>query len=129
MCSQLASQFQLQLLLAWTKLWDQVSNKVLVFDPILTPSEKDILRRLGLETSDENLEGFYQGSQEGLTVFYLPHCPKQLLNNILWQNWNNLDSIVILGNSLSEIVSKTSDKNLNPITFVKQASELCKGES
>ena len=128
MCSQLASQFQLQLLLAWTQHWDQENTKVLVFDPILTPSEKGILKQLGLETSDENLEGFYEGSQEGLNVFYLPHCPKQLLNNILWQNWNNLDSIVVIGNSLSEIVSSTSDKNLNTISFVREASELCKGE-
>ena len=128
MCSQLASQYQLQLLLAWTQHWDQENTKVLVFDPILTPSEKGILKQLGLETSDENLEGFYEGSQEGLNVFYLPHCPKQLLNNILWQNWNNLDSIVVIGNSLSEIVSSTSDKNLNTISFVREASELCKGE-
>ena len=128
MCSQLASQFQLQLLLAWTQHWDQENTKVLVFDPILTPSEKGILKQLGLETSDENLEGFYEGSQEGLNVFYLPHCPKQLLNNILWQNWNNLDSIVVIGNSLSEIVSNTSAKNLNTIGFVREASELCKGE-
>ena len=128
MCSQLASQYQLQLLLAWTQHWDQENTKVLVFDPILTPSEKGILKQLGLETSDENLEGFYEGCQEGLTVFYLPHCPKQLLNNILWQNWNNLDSIVVIGNSLSEIVSNTSDKNLNTIGFVKEASELCEGE-
>ena len=128
MCSQLASQYQLQLLLAWTQHWDQENTKVLVFDPILTPSEKGILKQLGLETSDENLEGFYEGSQEGLTVFYLPHCPKQLLNNILWQNWNNLDSIIVIGNSLLEIVSNTSDKNLNTISFVKEASELCEGE-
>merc|ERR1712141_392079 len=55
-----------------------------------------------------------------------PHCPKQLLNNILWTNWEKLDEILILGNSISEIVASLSQNQLKTVHYLQLASELCK---
>ena len=101
--------------------------QVLVFDPILTKSEKDILRKLKIESSEENKEGCYSIYPGKSTIFYLPHCPKQLLNNILWTNWEKLDEILILGNSISEIVASLSQNQLKTVHYLQLASELCKG--
>jgi hypothetical protein len=61
------------------------------------------------------------------TLFYLPHCPKQLTNNILWANWQpetlgSIDPIsvdkpcvhglYILGNSFERITSSLPDRIL-----------------
>ena len=29
----------------------------------------------------------------------MPHCPYSLYNNVIWKNWNALDTFLILGNS------------------------------
>ena len=102
-----------------------------VFDPINTKSEENIIQLLGYEcTSKNNLEGKYVLKDEPLysgTLFYLPHCPKQLTNNILWANWQpetlgaidptSFDSrcehgLYILGNSFERITSSLPDRIL-----------------
>jgi len=44
------------------------------------------------------------------TVVYMPHCPRRLYHNVLVQNWQDLPSLCIIGNSFSEyrIKSKLS---------------------
>ena len=102
--------------------------QTLVFDPILSLSEKKILRELKINTSEENLEGCYLINSLSLTVFYLPHCPKQLLNNILWTNWDRLDKILILGNSISGIISNLLNNQLENLKYIQSASEFCHGK-
>ena len=74
----------------------------------------------------ENKEGCYL-FPEDLTLFYLPHCPKQLLNNILWTNWEQLDQILIFGNSISGIVANLTQNQLESVIYIQRASKLCKG--
>ena len=103
----------------------------IVFDPVLSSSEKKILHELKFQTSEENLEGCYlvNNSVSNLTVFYLPHCPKQLLNNILWTNWDRLDRILILGNSISGISTNLLKKQLESLKYIQSASEFCHGKN
>lgn len=103
----------------------------IVFDPVLSSSEKKILHELKFQTSEENLEGCYlvNNSVSNLTVFYLPHCPKQLLNNILWTNWDRLDRILILGNSISGICTNLLQKQLDILKYIQSASEFCHGKN
>lgn len=136
--SLVASRYQLAFLLSWIKILKTTATtpqttspdvpQTLVFDPVLSLSEKKILRELKFNTSEENLEGCYlvnSVSKSNLTVFYLPHCPKQLLNNILWTNWDRLDRILILGNSISGIISNLLNKQLENLKYIQSASEFC----
>ncbi|XP_041763253.1 SRR1-like protein [Anopheles merus] len=83
------------------------------FDPVFTPSEVDTLQHaLGETVLQENLEGKY--SVERKTLFFLPHCPKQIVNNLLWKNWypNRLPNVVLLCNSFSTVVNNAPDRLL-----------------
>ena len=110
---------------------NQTKESVSVFDPVHTPSEAKILNHLGFECNpqDNNLEGRYALKEQKLkeTLFYLPHCPKQLTNNILWANWspkslgstdpkcadnNSLLGLHILGNSFDRITYTFPDRIL-----------------
>ena len=113
-------------------LEDSLTRKsVLVFDPVHTKCEESIIQELGFECAAKanNLEGKYSLKDEDYsgTLFYLPHCPKQLTNNILWANWQpellgsaspecpddrSQHGIYILGNSFESITSSLPDRIL-----------------
>ncbi|XP_050071990.1 SRR1-like protein [Anopheles maculipalpis] len=82
------------------------------FDPVFSRSEVETLHTLGETVLHENLEGKY--SAERKTLFFLPHCPKQIVNNLLWRNWdpNRLANIVLLCNSFSTVVNNNPDRLL-----------------
>ena len=111
----------------------KLKERVEVFDPVHTKSEENIIERLGFKSisKDHNSEGKYalKDKAYSATLFYLPHCPKQLTNNILWANWNpeslgsTLDArtkishqeahgTYILGNSFERITSSLPDRIL-----------------
>lgn len=48
-----------------------------------------------------------ESSEVPSTLFWMPHCPKELYATVLESNWNssNLSNIVILGNSFESITS------------------------
>lgn len=97
------SRYQLAFLLC-TKEFCSV-NKVLVHDPIFYKSECEILRKLGLEVIVENNEGSYVTDNDGITLAYLPHCPKQLTNNFLWCNWGvKLYNCLLVCNSFTALI-------------------------
>ena len=68
-----------------------------------------MLGLLGLEALDTNCEGRFEVHDDGgdsVQLFYLPHCPKQLSNNLLWANWSaeKLRKLVVVGNSFERIL-------------------------
>ncbi len=87
---------------------------VTAYDPAFTGFERQFLRHLGISVLSVNKEGRIKAS-EGRTVFYLPHCPKQLTDNVLRANWNRdaLSRVVLIGNSFSAIVERTPDRLVN----------------
>ena len=112
----------------------QDEKAIVVYDPIHTITEQNIIRLLGFncEPREHNLEGKYSlkekdspDQSEGI-IFYLPHCPKQLTNNILWANWdrdilgnsfgsessNKLKGLHILGNSFERVTTTQPDRIL-----------------
>ena len=110
---------------------DSEQKSVLVFDPIHTKNEQKIIRQLGFDLMpmEQNLEGKYSLKEEKMsgTLFYLPHCPKQLTNNLLWANWdrqtiasidpansvdNSVRGLYILGNSFERLTSSLPDRIL-----------------
>lgn len=82
-------------------------------DPIFSTQEILLLQSLNCLVIAENLEGKYQVENEDVTIFYLPHCPKQLTNNILWKNWGTqLENIILIGNSFDSLISSTPERVL-----------------
>jgi hypothetical protein len=75
---------------------EAVSNTLQIFDPTMTILDSSICTELNITINKENKMGKYEGS--GRTLFFMPHCPYRLYCNLLWQNWNQLSNVVILGN-------------------------------
>ena len=56
-----------------------------VFDPVHTEEDLQALEALGVEPLEEE-----KGARYGIaepTLFFMPHCPRQLYNNVLWANF------------------------------------------
>lgn len=89
-------------------------NSVQFFDPVTTEKEKEILNTLNYQVLTDNKEGKYKADHQ--TLFYLPHCPKQLTNNLLWTNWNSesLKNITLISNSFKYIIEDTPERLLRP---------------
>lgn len=102
---QLTSLNQLGFLLTLkSKL--NVSN-VTFHEPILSKCEIEVLQQLGLTVCPDNLEGRVSLPESALV--YLPHCPKQLTNNLLFANWSSdrLRNVSLIGNSFDELIQST----------------------
>jgi hypothetical protein len=84
------------------------------FDPAHSNSDKNVLKSLECEILAENKEGKYQATKR--TLFYLPHCAKQITNNLLFVNWNaqSLKNLVLVCNSFKSIVESSPERLLRP---------------
>lgn len=112
---RIVSRYQLALLLC---LRTELQVNVSVQDPGFWSIDKIILKELEFTILDGNLEGKYKA--KSTTLFYLPHCPKQLSNNLLWCNWGlNLQNCIIISNSFVTITENLSKKELtNNANFI-----------
>lgn len=74
------------------------------YDPLFDNKEQNILEDFGCNVLSENSIGRYPVKNRR-TLFYLPHCPTILTNNLLGSNWTpeQLDNIVIINNSFNSI--------------------------
>lgn len=72
---------------------------VSAFDPCFTDFENRLLASFGVSILKEN--NFGRISSSNNAVFYMPHCPFQLYNNVLWSNWDRLHQTIIIGNRFS----------------------------
>lgn len=113
------SRYQLALLLSLRDIFN--IKKVFVHDPIFYKSECTVLQELGINVIEENNEGNYVISDSGVTLVYLPHCPKQLTNNFLWSNWGvNLRNCVLICNSFNSLIENQPSRVLKEIVpFIK----------
>jgi len=109
------SRYQLGLLIT-IKNEFQVKN-CYVYDPKFTEDERAYLAKIGCDSICENEEG--KRTLLPGTFVYMPHCPKQLLNNLLWTNWEKviLTKCVIFCNSIDRTITLTSEKILNKHAF------------
>lgn len=106
------SRHQLAFLLCLKDICDP--GKVLVHDPIFYKSECEVLKQLELQIIEENKEGNYIISEQGVTIVYLPHCPKQLTNNFLWSNWSkNLENCILICNSFTTLIENQPSRILS----------------
>ncbi|QQP50278.1 AGAP005113PAlike, partial [Caligus rogercresseyi] len=118
---RLSNSSQAQLLLILSLKLDLDLKSVKVYDPIFSKVEISILEDLGLIVLKENVEGKLRVEES--TLFFLPHCPKQLTNNLLWSNWSNLELLIILSNSISRICDFSTKKELQSVSYFHEASK------
>ncbi|XP_044262199.1 SRR1-like protein [Tribolium madens] len=105
------SRYQLGFLLC---LKDLHNAEVKIYDPVFTETDRWLLRQFQCEILTENSEGKYRVGDKHTTIFYMPHCPKQLTNNLLWANWGlNLNSCIIIANSFNSIIENSPKRVLN----------------
>lgn len=103
-----SARYQLGLLLA---LKDHLSAQVFVHDPVFSETEIKLIKQLQCNIIEENEEG--KRKINNTTLVYLPHCPKQLINNFLWCNWNkNLSNCILISNSFARIIESHSNRFL-----------------
>lgn len=107
---RIVPRYQLGLLLC---LKEKYNASVYVQDPVLWKVEKEILTDLGLQPLDKNIQGKYKAKPNATTIFFLPHCPKQLTNNLLWRNWGvNLCNCIVIANSFTNITETLTKRQL-----------------
>lgn len=111
-----------------------------IFDPQLTPGDRQLLAHLGMRVSDRNYEGRRQvvaaevtatasasvpnatnaaascasAARLPATLFYLPHLPLAMFEALLGCNWAPAQRtrMVLLGNALSTYLDGTPDEQL-----------------
>ncbi|XP_043488632.1 SRR1-like protein isoform X1 [Polistes fuscatus] len=91
--------------------------QVSFYDPAFLPKEIEILKEFHFNLIESNEECKHTISNN-VTFIYMPHCPRQLINNFLYSNWSeNLSNCVLLTNSFSDIVEQSLKWHL--MTFAK----------
>ena len=116
-----ASKYQLAAILT---IKSHYSSNVHLYDPLFFPKEIEILKRLDLRVIESNEEA-KRCVGETLSLVYMPHCPYQLTNNLIYANWSpkHLKNCIVLSNSFKELVSKEFEESVNylgkiyPYTF------------
>lgn len=91
-----------------------------VYDPKFTDAERNYLTNIGCNSINQNEEG--KRNLLPNTFVYMPHCPKQLLNNLLWANWKKviLTSCIIFCNSIDQTITSTPNRILNKYAYYLQ---------
>lgn len=102
-----------QLAALWV-LSKRFNSCVKVYDPLFNCVEIKLLKILDFEVLVDNEEGKRLIEKNKTSLLFFPHCPKQLINNFLWTNWNlSLKNCLLIGNSFSSIIEGNSKKILN----------------
>lgn len=110
-------------------LQEKLSAKSVKYsDPCFTTGDIKTLETFNIEVLKENCEGKYLCKSDYITIFYLPHCPKQLVNNLLWKNWTSqqLRNLVLITNSFETILERTPSRLLeNSAEFIVKINPYC----
>jgi hypothetical protein len=119
MDDSMTSRHQLSLILAiiyqimQSGLIDKI-NYVEFYDPVFNKADEILIEsKLGYKISSKN-EKCMRTVNDCLTLFYMPHCPKALYNNLLYANWSKkcLKNLILFGNSFTTIHSMTDDAHM-----------------
>lgn len=106
----LTARYQFVVILSLSELFN---TKILAYDPVFTENDKKILSTFNVTLLTDNLEGKYRVKNKETVLFYMPHCSKQLTNNLLWTNWGlDLNYCIIIANSFRKIIDSNSSKEI-----------------
>eukprot|EP00088_Acartia_fossae_P062843 TRINITY_DN7617_c0_g1_i2.p1 TRINITY_DN7617_c0_g1~~TRINITY_DN7617_c0_g1_i2.p1 ORF type:complete len:260 (-),score=23.58 TRINITY_DN7617_c0_g1_i2:229-1008(-) len=110
------SRYQTALLLFFQEKLCIPQENSFIYDPIHCEAEKTLLSKIGFTVLTENSQCDISFSKKSLVV--LPHCPKELTNNLLYANYKakTTSNLVLMSNSISNVLLRT-----NP----QEAKQLC----
>jgi hypothetical protein len=105
-----ASAYQLALALALRRAWK--ISECYYLDPCMTAVEREVLVDQGVKIlgNQQGRQSFLNEPEADLDsadcniLFFMPHCPKQLYENVVWAHFGQLSRVLILGNSLRNYV-------------------------
>ena len=69
------------------------------YDPKMTKNEQKVLEKYGIRIILENERACRDVSNKRV-LFFMPHCGIRLYTNLLYTNWESLNKLAIVGNSL-----------------------------
>jgi len=112
------ARYQFALLLLIKDVLDIPPCKIYVNDPIFYKEEISIIEECKINVVLENLECRLQCSER--SFIFLPHCPKQMTNNLLFSNWspNLLSNLVIFCNSFCNTMERNTRENIERNGFL-----------
>jgi SRR1 len=113
-----ASLWQLAITICLKRHWAGkvgagVENDVCVsfYDPCSTKEEQSFLiDRLGFRVLVTNNKGNFPIGKVR-TIFFMPHCPAQLYENVIWSNFESDHQAIVIGNSLSHLATPPSSSH------------------
>jgi len=93
---------QLAFLLSTCDSCDIERRKVLVCDPVFTEADVELLRSLQLNCLADQAQAKYPLLKP--TILFMPHCDRNLYENILRENWtkDRLQNMLLIANRFSE---------------------------
>ena len=113
------ARYQFALLLCIKTSLKVDESRIFLSDPAFYKDEIDLLKEeYKLNVITENIECHQPCETPSLVI--LPHCPKQMTNNLLYSNWNPklLKNLSIIGNSITNIVSNINSSGLSFVNAV-----------
>ncbi|CAG8450361.1 2615_t:CDS:2 [Scutellospora calospora] len=101
------SQYQFALMLLFKNIF-QITGKVYAYDPVLSQVDIEVLTHYNVESIKINEKAKRIVTNQ--TLFYMPHCPLGLYNNLIKANWDRikLKDIIIVGNRLEFYTERTT---------------------
>lgn len=117
------AQYQLGFLLL---LAEKFRCSIEVFDPVFSSDDEQIIKQLKLKLLLTNCEGRKPANTVGCTLFVLPHCPKELSNNLLYTNWDpvHLNRCIIYANSFEKIRLHTPNRILENYYYIRKSLDI-----
>jgi hypothetical protein len=120
-CVSVTAMIQLAFIIAIRDLLQQSHRgsptEMKIFEPLFTEFHVAVCEAFDIDVLSDNCYGRYSrsvlstkpryahadvssgiGVDDGLILYFMPHCPHSLYCNVLWTNWEQLDRIMIIGN-------------------------------
>lgn len=111
------AKYQFALLLCIKSALHIEDSRIFLGDPVFYEAETEILRsEYNFNVLSENIECHLPCPAS--TLVFLPHCPKQMTNNLLHSNWspNLIQNLLILSNSVTNIANSLNSSGVHFIT-------------
>lgn len=113
------AKYQFAFLMSFKESLGILASKTFVSDPIFYKDEELIISETyNLNVITENLECYIPCEEPSIII--LPHCPKQLTNNLLFSNWKPclLENILVISNSMENISGSLRNSHVKFISAV-----------